>query len=64
MSRAEFPGGYLGNNPETEAVAVANSCILTSPRRQGKLTTMQWTEPQFEIIQLGCEINSYASAAL
>jgi len=25
---------------------------------------MQWTEPQFEEILLGCEINSYAVAEL
>jgi coenzyme PQQ precursor peptide PqqA len=25
---------------------------------------MQWSEPQFEEIQLGCEINSYACAEL
>ncbi len=25
---------------------------------------MQWTEPQFEEISLGCEINSYACAEI
>jgi len=25
---------------------------------------MEWTEPQFEEISLGCEINSYASAEI
>jgi len=25
---------------------------------------MQWVEPQFQEIQLGCEINSYACAEL
>jgi len=25
---------------------------------------MQWTDPQFEEISLGCEINSYACAAI
>jgi coenzyme PQQ precursor peptide PqqA len=25
---------------------------------------MKWTEPQYEEISLGCEINSYASAEI
>jgi coenzyme PQQ precursor peptide PqqA len=29
-----------------------------------KLVGMQWTEPQFEEISLGCEINSYACAEI
>lgn len=29
-----------------------------------KLEAMQWTEPKFEEISLGCEINSYACAEL
>jgi len=32
--------------------------------RYAKLSRMQWIEPQFEEISLGCEINSYACAEI
>jgi coenzyme PQQ precursor peptide PqqA len=32
--------------------------------RYAKLANVQWTEPQFEEISLGCEINSYACAEI
>jgi coenzyme PQQ precursor peptide PqqA len=32
--------------------------------RRETMPTMQWSEPKFEEISLGCEINSYACAEL
>ena len=42
----------------------ANSFILTTVLPGPKLSAMQWTEPRFEEISLGCEINSYACAEI
>ena len=38
--------------------------IGVTGRATGKTIGMQWSEPKFEEISLGCEINSYACAQL
>jgi coenzyme PQQ precursor peptide PqqA len=45
-------------------IGCASFCTLTGTPGTGKLSAMQWTEPQIEEISLGCEINSYACAEI
>ena len=48
---------HTWNCPAAVARSSLDKCLL-----RPQTSCMTWTEPQYEEISLGCEINSYASA--